>query len=599
MAIKLKFRAENEEKKSNYDREYLSSIEELKIVTKDGLWGVINKEGEEIIPVIYDELSDFENNLILGYKNNSFGILNAKGEEVLPFEYKNLINYKDDFYVGLKNNLSIHLFCPSKKINKYLNLSDYGLSSASTITEIIMESKIAFKRRVIQLDFLATSLSLGTLYLLGDNLDVLQIDCDAFSKAKQYVLENFNAPSIRNAECIAPIKIQFKQELGEFVTAIFDQSYLGAVGFISNNMFTPIVIYYGYSSFERRRLGSKVFLQYSIRDDDSARKRYGLLTIEGERFLPPAYTEIDESNELNLIRVKKPGEDDYTTIDINTGKESKQQPQESVNQIKLILEEGDNYYLFIKSRRVWEKPIKYIASFKRAGSLYIFAQEEEDKEKILVFDGYGRLIKELPYKDLWFKTEVGASRPTSFLRPIDHAQTPQLIFGGDGFIVEGKNHLLGFLDDRLKEVIPTQYESILRYTDDKHKNFIKVSKFGKYGIMDKKGILVIPIIHKNIYRIAYEKGGIFKLQLDLYSGYKVVNINNIYEYGKKVRNQIYMDPSAYSDEVLSSRTQEEKNEWASLHQNIYETQIQKELEEKELEKKLKREQRKQKKYEII
>ena len=62
MAIKLKFRAENEEKKSNYDREYLSNIEELKIVTKDGLWGVINKEGEEIIPVIYDELSDFENN---------------------------------------------------------------------------------------------------------------------------------------------------------------------------------------------------------------------------------------------------------------------------------------------------------------------------------------------------------------------------------------------------------------------------------------------------------------------------------------------------------------------------------------------------------
>jgi hypothetical protein len=63
-------------------------------VIKDGLWGIIDREGKEIIPCRYDELmfdytlDDYTNNrLLVLSKNGKYGKVNNKGEEVVPFIY--------------------------------------------------------------------------------------------------------------------------------------------------------------------------------------------------------------------------------------------------------------------------------------------------------------------------------------------------------------------------------------------------------------------------------------------------------------------------------------------------------------------------------
>ena len=63
-------------------------------VIKDGLWGIIDKNGNEIIPCKYEQLlfdytlDDFANNRLLALKKNGkYGKVNNKGEEVVPFIY--------------------------------------------------------------------------------------------------------------------------------------------------------------------------------------------------------------------------------------------------------------------------------------------------------------------------------------------------------------------------------------------------------------------------------------------------------------------------------------------------------------------------------
>lgn len=62
-------------------------------VIKDGFWGMIDEDGKEIIPCIYDEfildyiLDKANNRLFILRKNGKYGMVNNKGEEVVPFIY--------------------------------------------------------------------------------------------------------------------------------------------------------------------------------------------------------------------------------------------------------------------------------------------------------------------------------------------------------------------------------------------------------------------------------------------------------------------------------------------------------------------------------
>jgi len=58
------------------------------IISVDGCFGAINKNGENIIPLKYSNLIDFDYELILACNDDDFwGFINWKNEIVIPFEY--------------------------------------------------------------------------------------------------------------------------------------------------------------------------------------------------------------------------------------------------------------------------------------------------------------------------------------------------------------------------------------------------------------------------------------------------------------------------------------------------------------------------------
>lgn len=69
-----------------YD-EVFSFKEDLCCVEKDGLFGFINKKGEEVIPIMYQCALSFSQGLACVYKGDKCGYINKNNEVVIDFDF--------------------------------------------------------------------------------------------------------------------------------------------------------------------------------------------------------------------------------------------------------------------------------------------------------------------------------------------------------------------------------------------------------------------------------------------------------------------------------------------------------------------------------
>lgn len=81
--------------------------EGLAAVQHNGLWGYIDKEGNEVIPCQYESAEDFNNSRAIVSKGGLYGCIDTKGNEVVPFEYGWIHHYTDYFIVN-KDYKNIH-----------------------------------------------------------------------------------------------------------------------------------------------------------------------------------------------------------------------------------------------------------------------------------------------------------------------------------------------------------------------------------------------------------------------------------------------------------------------------------------------------------
>ena len=88
--VKLEKIDEDKIKERGYSEVRLASDERAG-VCRDGKWGFVNKEGEEIIPCKYENVEYFENGHCFVQKNEKWGIINKDGKEVVACEYDNII----------------------------------------------------------------------------------------------------------------------------------------------------------------------------------------------------------------------------------------------------------------------------------------------------------------------------------------------------------------------------------------------------------------------------------------------------------------------------------------------------------------------------
>ena len=78
----------------------------LALVKKNGMFGFINENWEEVIPFVYEYAKPFWKEMAVVKINGKYGVINTNNETVIPFEYENLIHYKRNptIIVALKNN---------------------------------------------------------------------------------------------------------------------------------------------------------------------------------------------------------------------------------------------------------------------------------------------------------------------------------------------------------------------------------------------------------------------------------------------------------------------------------------------------------------
>ena len=80
------------------------------VVGKDGLYGLINKSGVEIVPFIYDEVEVLDNTFILVSSDGLYGLLNRDGSVRHQIQYTQVIDVDSIYYLLYKGEES-ELYC--------------------------------------------------------------------------------------------------------------------------------------------------------------------------------------------------------------------------------------------------------------------------------------------------------------------------------------------------------------------------------------------------------------------------------------------------------------------------------------------------------
>ena len=122
-------------------------------------WGYIDENGTEIIPCIYNEAYDFqENGLALVCRDGKWGYINTNGEEVIPLKYKDaesfseglaLVTNQDDekYFININSEIQENFPKTSNNLDSYLELIKLlsnQQNSHITVALNIKENKIHF-----------------------------------------------------------------------------------------------------------------------------------------------------------------------------------------------------------------------------------------------------------------------------------------------------------------------------------------------------------------------------------------------------------------------------------------------------------------------
>lgn len=97
-------------------------------ISKNGKLGVINRNGKERIPPIYDDLIHYSLGVYMAIKNHKFGMLDEDCHIIIPFEYDNIVieNFgflaeEKSFVYALKDKVWIKLDLQGQLINTNCN----------------------------------------------------------------------------------------------------------------------------------------------------------------------------------------------------------------------------------------------------------------------------------------------------------------------------------------------------------------------------------------------------------------------------------------------------------------------------------------------
>lgn len=424
--------------KGDYEEVRMFS-EGLAAVRKNKKWGFIDEKGEQVIPIIYNEIGYFRHNgLCYAMKNEKSGFINKKGEDIIPIIYEDAVSERLDDIVIVKNNGKWAFFN-----NQGKQLSDF------IYNDVFRTDHYDFSRNVSERS-LSTFFKNGAALVLKD-------------KKYEFLNEKIEPAFANNKFDSATVFDAFKN-------SIVKRS--GRYGIIKPNgefkvpleydFIEPYDTHHGkYSEYYNARKG-KIFDIYNknlkkigealkpIYNDFSIstptliykniNEKYGVVDWEGNILIPFEYDGLSKIDGIPFLIVKK-----------------------------------RNFYGIVSSTGQTKIPIKY----KEIGEVYDKFDDKKKRDKLL-FVADGKIVN-INNKTL-----------------IDGYTSIIPIYYNHNKLIVSKNNKFGIIDIDNKVLLSLEYDEISNWVEygPGKKHFIK--KNGKYGLIEDETfkILIPPIYNK-------------------------------------------------------------------------------------------------------
>ena len=78
-------------------------------VRNNGKTGIIDEQGKVIIPIEYDDISDFKDGLFFAKKSKKYGMIDINENIIIPFEYKKIRFFSEGLALALVNGKAVYL----------------------------------------------------------------------------------------------------------------------------------------------------------------------------------------------------------------------------------------------------------------------------------------------------------------------------------------------------------------------------------------------------------------------------------------------------------------------------------------------------------
>ncbi|MDP8185203.1 WG repeat-containing protein [Phocoenobacter skyensis] len=475
----------NEESKSsesNTVKKVASIDTELSLARKDGHYGFINSNGEIIIPFEYIRAKPFMKNglALVKKRGGKYGFINKKGKFVIQPQYDKAVSFSENGLAAVRKEGGWGFINSKGEEVIPLQYSWADSFSENGLAPVSKDGKKAFINRKEEI--------------------IIPLKYDYVSSFSK----NGLAPIAKDW------KWGFINSKGEVVIPLqYDKAY----SFSENGLAR---VQTGYNKWEliNTKGESVVSLEcdkiYSFSADNLARVRntfrqWGAINSKGDIVIPFEYSYLAPFSVVGLAEAKKGGSlgfintkgeffyglvpySDKNTLSVVHNEQGKYGFVNSKGEVVVPLEYDKAYPFLENGLGVVKKDGKLsfvnikgkITSFEyqyiyKFGYSYIIEQEIF---KYLVIDSKGKITE---YKDIgWLDRDIDS---------FDKDKSELILAYPEGSLAVKKDGKWGFIDKKGKIVIPLQYDGAYSFSE----GLARVEKDGKWGFIDKKGKIVIPL----------------------------------------------------------------------------------------------------------
>lgn len=511
---------------------HLIASKATKSSDEEALFGLINRNGEQIVPfeytAIYNPYSNFQSGAYFSVeKDNKYGIIDTLGNVIIPPTYKNQLRVRSDYFISKKGD-KLGLL---DKQNKKLLPNSYDWIDLSEIRTSPEKSASIFKTRTNGKYGFYVPQTRKTVPPQYDRVEFFNDRQDYRFKEKPVGLIGLEKDGKDQLYLLHSDKIipgdYAKIELQAHHKVILSKENYGVQGVYDLEK-EQLIIPIKYNHI--RVFNQKYQLIRVEKETENHQTLVGLFNAEGNEVLPVSYTYIEQLNDTYFVLEQK--EKEYVLFNTKTNTQESlpfTEISKDADDWLLTVKKNGKTYLFDykKQKLLLKEGYSSIQPLKNGN--YLVTQQEVNQFKFGYANAEGKLIVPVTYDSqegdylekfqnenylpLFKKDSVTGKILKGFANLEGEIVVParfQNVFiekSENGFLTM-LNHRYGIITIEGKEILPPKFDIYLNqplnlYDETSNFSFpVAFKKKGLWHFIDENGKL-LPIKTKEIIDVQY------------------------------------------------------------------------------------------------